>query len=75
MKRLILLLAFLLSLTFGCGTMQWCKPGATQDDFKRDSHECEMKSLSINGERDRVDFQLYQECMKKEKGWKSCKGE
>ena len=36
----------------GCGTRQsWVKPGATPDDFARDSHECERDALATAGER------------------------
>ncbi len=38
MNTKVLLLAFILA---GCAPMIWDKSGATQDDYNRDSSECE----------------------------------
>jgi len=45
MKTKVLLLAFILA---GCAPMIWDKSGATQDDYNRDSSECE-KDARQNG--------------------------
>jgi len=45
MNTKILLLAFIL---VGCAPMIWDKSGATQDDYNRDSSECE-KDARQNG--------------------------
>ena len=45
MNAKVLLLAFIL---VGCAPMIWDKSGATQDDYNRDSSECE-KDARQNG--------------------------
>jgi hypothetical protein len=45
MNTKVLLLAFIL---VGCAPMIWDKSGATQDDYNRDSSECE-KDARQNG--------------------------
>ena len=45
MKTKVLVLAFILA---GCAPMIWDKSGATQDDYNRDSSECE-KDARQNG--------------------------
>jgi len=41
MKTKVLLLAFILA---GCAPMIWDKSGATQDEFNKDSSECEEEA-------------------------------
>src|SRR5262245_14436253 len=50
----------------GCGKFYWSKPGATEDDFNRDSQECARKSTtgSVTGVGIGLDETAYRNCLR-----------
>lgn len=81
-KRIALSLLVGAAICLGaCGPKQsWVKPGATPEDFARDSHECERDALATAGERGpglagggglaaTVDTRGYQNSCLRRRGW------
>jgi hypothetical protein len=70
MKRGLLLLALVLLLA-GCGKHYWSRPGASVDDFARDSGECARAvaiETSPNKDYGIVRADYYRVCLKS-RGW------
>ena len=53
MKKNLICVITLIILLVGCAPMIWNKSGATQDNYNRDSHECEKDAgqSEYNGDR------------------------
>jgi hypothetical protein len=70
MRRGLLVLALALSLT-GCGKHYWTRPGASADDFARDSGEC-ARAVAIETSSDKsygiVRSDYYKACLRS-RGW------
>jgi hypothetical protein len=58
--RLYLVMLVFVAITSGCGTYSyWMKPGASRDDFYRDTKECAVESTH----GDSMKKELYRVCM------------
>jgi hypothetical protein len=58
-------------LLVGCGKHYWGKPGASADDFTRDSNECARSNamyMSANKDYGIVHAELYRACLQS-RGW------
>lgn len=72
MNKLFIGMIVLGLMISGCANTKWCKPGATQADFRRDKYDCDIKTKSGSSQMMLVDLDLWFDCMKIEKGWSRC---
>jgi hypothetical protein len=84
MKRPMIIVILVLLMLSGCASTgivkdgywawghQWCKEGATESDFERDSIDCQRKATAESGSStvsQMVDYRM--KCIS-ERGWGDC---